>query len=111
MSRVRGKVICFSWALVKHILTANEKAGYGIQVQTLVVVMLLSASCLLISRWLQGVEISHTTGQVTWDTSLVAPGDYSLQVIVEDLFTGIRVRENPHIVDHMTSHDRSHDIT
>ena len=41
----------------------------------------------------QGLEISYTTGHVTWDTSYVMPGDYSIQVVVEDAFTGIRVRE------------------
>ena len=41
----------------------------------------------------QGLEISYTTGRVTWDISHVMPGDYSVQVVVEDAFTGIRVRE------------------
>ena len=40
----------------------------------------------------QGLEISYTTGHVTWDTRYVMPGDYSVQIIVEDAFTGIRVR-------------------
>ena len=39
----------------------------------------------------QGLEISYTTGHVTWDTSHVIPGDYSVQVVVEDAFTGMRV--------------------
>lgn len=41
----------------------------------------------------QGLEISYTTGHVTWDISHVMPGDYSVQIVVEDAFTGIRVRE------------------
>ena len=41
----------------------------------------------------QGLEISYTTGLVTWDTSYVTPGDYSVQVIVEDAFTGMRVSQ------------------
>ena len=41
----------------------------------------------------QGLEISYTTGHVTWDTSYVMPGDYSVQVVVEDAFTGIRVSQ------------------
>ena len=39
----------------------------------------------------QGLEISYATGHVTWDISYVTPGDYSMQVVVEDAFTGIRV--------------------
>ena len=39
----------------------------------------------------QGLEISYTTGHVTWDMSQVTPGDYSVQVVVEDAFTGIKV--------------------
>ena len=41
----------------------------------------------------QGLEISYTTGHVTWDTRYVMPGDYSVQVVVEDAFTGIRVSQ------------------
>ena len=33
------------------------------------------------------------TGHMTWDTSNVIPGDYSVQVVVEDAFTGIRVSQ------------------
>ena len=40
----------------------------------------------------QGLEISYMTGHVTWNTRYVTPGDYSVQIIVEDAFTGIRVR-------------------
>ena len=41
----------------------------------------------------QGLEISYTTGHVTWDTTHVTPGDYSVQIVVEDAFTGIRVSD------------------
>ena len=41
----------------------------------------------------QGLEISYTTGHVTWDISHVIPGEYSVQVVVEDAFTGIRVSQ------------------
>ena len=37
------------------------------------------------------MEISYTTGHVTWDAAHVIPGDYSVQVVVEDVFTNIRV--------------------
>lgn len=41
----------------------------------------------------QGLEISYMTGHMTWDTTYVIPGDYSVQVVVEDAFTGIRVSQ------------------
>ena len=39
----------------------------------------------------QGLEISSTSGHVTWNTSYVIPGIYSVQVAVVDAFTNIRV--------------------
>lgn len=39
----------------------------------------------------QGLGVSYTTGQVTWNTSHVTPGSYSVQVVVVDGFTDIRV--------------------
>ena len=39
----------------------------------------------------QGLKVSYTTGHVTWDISHVMPGEYSVQIVVEDAFTGIRV--------------------
>ena len=41
----------------------------------------------------QGLEISYMTGHMTWDTTYVIPGDYSVQVVVEDAFTAIRVNQ------------------
>ena len=46
-----------------------------------------------------GLRISYTTGLVTWNTSHVTPGSYSVQIVVLDAFTNIRVssrdRESP----------------
>lgn len=39
----------------------------------------------------QGLEISYTSGHVTWNTSHVIPGSYSVQVVVVDAFTDVRV--------------------
>ena len=39
----------------------------------------------------QGLEVSYSSGHVTWDTAHVTPGEYSVQLITEDAFTGIRV--------------------
>lgn len=39
----------------------------------------------------QWLEIEYSTGQVTWEPDHVTTGDYSVQVIVEDIFTGIKV--------------------
>ncbi len=39
----------------------------------------------------QGLEISYTTGHVTWNTSHVIPGSYSVQIVVVDAFTNIQV--------------------
>ena len=39
-------------------------------------------------HWL---DVDYTTGHLTWDVDHVTPGDYSIQIIVEDLFTGIYV--------------------
>lgn len=39
----------------------------------------------------QGLEVAYTTGHVTWNTSHVIPGSYSVQMIVVDAFTNIRV--------------------
>lgn len=41
----------------------------------------------------QGLRVAYSTGHVTWDTSHVMPGRYSVQVVVEDAFTGIQVRD------------------
>ena len=41
----------------------------------------------------QGLAISYTTGQVTWDVNNVALGDYSVQIVVEDAFTGVQVSD------------------
>lgn len=40
---------------------------------------------------MQGVTISSMTGLLSWDTTHINPGDYSLQVITQDLMTGLRV--------------------
>ena len=40
---------------------------------------------------LQGLSVSTTTGHVTWNPALSSPGDYSVQLIVEDIFTRTRV--------------------
>ena len=37
------------------------------------------------------MEISYTTGHVTWEAAHVILGNYSVQVVVEDIFTNIRV--------------------
>lgn len=39
----------------------------------------------------QGLEIAYSTGHVTWNTSQVVPGSYSVKVAVVDAFTDIRV--------------------
>ncbi len=39
----------------------------------------------------QWLDIDYATGHVTWDSDRVTPGDYNVQVIVEDIFTGITV--------------------
>ena len=40
----------------------------------------------------QGLEISYSTGHMTWNTSRVVPGNYSIKVVVVDAFTNIRVK-------------------
>lgn len=35
--------------------------------------------------------ISENTGLVSWDTTVVAPGDYSVQVVTTDIHTKLRV--------------------
>lgn len=42
----------------------------------------------------QGLEIAYSTGHVTWNTSHVVPGSYSVQVVVVDSFTNVRVSHN-----------------
>lgn len=39
----------------------------------------------------QGLGVGYTSGHVTWDTSRVVPGKYSVQVVVVDAFTNIKV--------------------
>ncbi len=41
----------------------------------------------------QGLEIAYATGHVTWNTSHVLPGSYSVQILVVDAFTNIEVSE------------------
>lgn len=36
--------------------------------------------------------MSQSFGRVTWDTTFVSPGDYSVLVVVENLVTETRVR-------------------
>ena len=44
-------------------------------------------------RWfIQGLQIGYSTGLVTWDTTYVSPGDYSVQLVVVDVLNGLRVR-------------------
>ena len=50
----------------------------------------------------QGLEISYSTGHVTWNTSHVVPGSYSVQVVVVDAFTNIKVSAT-HLLTHLTS--------
>ena len=40
----------------------------------------------------QGLAVGYTSGHVTWDTSRVVPGSYSVQMVVTDAFTNIEVR-------------------
>ena len=49
----------------------------------------------------QGLEISYTTGHVTWDPDHVIPGDYSVQVVVEDIFTGITVSWSSYAIEYV----------
>ena len=39
----------------------------------------------------QGLHIVPVTGRVTWNTQHVIPGDYSAQVVTQDVETGLRV--------------------
>ena len=39
----------------------------------------------------QGLSVSYSTGRVTWDTSRVVPGNYSVQMVVMDAFTNVTV--------------------
>ena len=41
---------------------------------------------------MQGLRIGYTTGLVTWDTTYVTPGDYSVQLVVMDALNGLKVR-------------------
>ncbi len=40
---------------------------------------------------LQGLSISSTTGKISWDTTYVNDGDYSVQIVTQDIHTGLRV--------------------
>lgn len=39
----------------------------------------------------QGLQVVPVTGHVTWDTDRVMPGDYSAQLVTQDVETGLRV--------------------
>lgn len=39
----------------------------------------------------QGLQVAYTTGHVTWNTSHVTPGSYSVQLVVIDAFTNVQV--------------------
>jgi len=41
----------------------------------------------------QGLAVGYSSGHITWDTSRVVPGSYSVQMVVTDAFTHIEVRK------------------
>ena len=41
--------------------------------------------------YIQGVAISFITGRIAWNTDYVNEGDYSIQIVTEDLHTGLKV--------------------
>ena len=75
----------WSSSLVHLSTIAHLKQGH------LRLVLVCGGHLLEMTPFVQGLWIGYTTGLVTWDTTYVSPGDYSVQLVVMDALNGLKV--------------------